>query len=291
LGEGVEPRAEYLRSAVWWFRSRGDLASALQCAEAAIADGGATWIDPRGDLIGVLLAMGDARADESIRELRRELAHHPDPDTLIEMVAEDLVEHGKEREALRWYSIGISDLDPTLIENDSFDLAGLLVSRARLRRVIGLGWDKYDQAAERLQWAMDERRRAESGDLGTDPDATSKMVTLLWWPDTEFDALVRRWPEMAQGYGGTAADHRVQTELHLRAHARAGIQIRVGRGVLADLLAYAESHQLDPLTGQARALYAAELGRTEQASPFPPGRRSPCWCGSGAVYRDCCGAQ
>ena len=290
LEVGVEPRAECLRSAVWWLRQRGDLDQALHCAEQAVADGGTTWVDARGDVISVLLAMDDARADEVIRELRRDLVNDPDPGILIQLVAEGLREHGREREALRWYSIGVADIDPGDIEDDAFGLTLLLTDRWHLRRELGLRRDHYDLAAERVQSAMDEERRTESGDIGLDPDSDSMLMTMLWWPEREFEALVTTWPDLAEGYGGSASGHRAQTEEHLRAHADDGAGLAIGAGVLEEFIAFAQSRDLDPRTGRARAQYAAELGRTGRATAWPPAGNDLCWCGSGTKYERCCGA-
>ncbi|MGH8987317.1 MAG: SEC-C metal-binding domain-containing protein [Acidimicrobiales bacterium] len=42
-------------------------------------------------------------------------------------------------------------------------------------------------------------------------------------------------------------------------------------------------------TGEARSSYAAEIARRGEATPWPPGRNGPCWCGSGRKYKTCCG--
>ena len=63
----------------------------------------------------------------------------------------------------------------------------------------------------------------------------------------------------------------------------------MGAGSFLEFLEFADTKELDPRTGRARAQYAAELGRTGQATSWPPGRNDPCWCGSGTTYKRCCG--
>ena len=180
LEPGARLRAELLRAASDWWRMDGRLDDALRCAEDAISDGGPAWIDPRGQLLGVLLARQDPRADEVIRELRGDLRDLAAPEMLIEVVAEDLVEAGRDREALRWFTIGLADFDPDDLADEDTELHGLLSGRSRIRRSLGLDVDRFDTAAQRVQHFLDERTRRESGDWGVDDDAVG--LTLLYWP-------------------------------------------------------------------------------------------------------------
>ena len=288
LEPGARLRAELLRAASESWFMRGHLDDALRCAEDAVSDGGPAWIDPRGQLLGVLLAREDPRAEEVIRELRGGLRNLADPDLLIEVVAEDLTEAGREREALRWFSIGLADIDPDDIADEDTHLHGLLGGRSRIRRSLGLGIDRFDAAAARVQHFLDERDRRESGDWGTDRDAVG--LHLLYWPEADFERLVERWPDMADGYGGSAAAHLVETEGHLRTYADEGVTVSVGAGDFLEFLEFAETKDVDPRTGVARASYASELGRTGRTTAWPPGRNDPCWCGSGTKYKRCCGS-
>ncbi len=55
------------------------------------------------------------------------------------------------------------------------------------------------------------------------------------------------------------------------------------------LAAHAEEEGLDPASGEARAAYSALRTERGQATPWPPARNAPCWCGSARKYKRCCG--
>jgi uncharacterized protein YecA (UPF0149 family) len=65
--------------------------------------------------------------------------------------------------------------------------------------------------------------------------------------------------------------------------------------VLVDLTveeveAWAAEHGWEPGWGVTHAQVAAEAARGGRGRPWPPGRNEPCWCGSGAKHKRCCGA-
>jgi hypothetical protein len=56
---------------------------------------------------------------------------------------------------------------------------------------------------------------------------------------------------------------------------------------LDEYLPWCQEHDRDP--AEARAHYAADMARLGRSLRWPPGRNEPCWCGSGAKYKRCCG--
>jgi hypothetical protein len=284
LAVGEPPRAECLRSAVDWWQQRGRHDDALRCAEAAIADGGPTWVDARASLLSVLLVTGEARADELEKELRRDLGQCPNVDVMIEMTAEDLENAGRLRAAARWYTLALADADPDEVPGDG-GLERLVARRYGVRRMLGLPVDRYDVIAQSQDDGRLLRRTAPDF-AGT--SRTGVLLTVLHWPPDEFRAFVERWPELAEGYGGTPEEHRAETERHLREFAEQHSNLLVAHGSLADFLAFSERGGTDPRTGEARAHYAAELGRTGRGTPWPPAAHDDCWCGSGHSYQTCC---
>jgi len=86
-------------------------------------------------------------------------------------------------------------------------------------------------------------------------------------------------------------DYRRETEQQMRAMAhRSATPIRVLPLDLPGLLAYAERAGKDPAQRQTRLDYTRwlhEIGHT--GFLWPPDRNAPCWCGSGAKYKKCCG--
>ena len=287
---GSHARAEYLSQAAEFFELRQLYEDALRCLLAARDDGGPTWIDVRVKLVSLHLIRGENdRADELAAELRRSLESVGNLNVAIEWLGDAFHDSGRLREAHRWFTIGLRDIDPEDLDEDDGWALGLLNGRSRARRELGLGHDAYDRAQDRVSEGLLERRRRTDGEWGIDAEATdAKVWTLIHWPAPEFELFAKRWPHLAEGYGGTFAQHRFETEQHLRHYAAFGATVAVGKATLTELLAYAELNSLDPSTGNARASYAAELGRTGQAVPWPPQRAEPCWCGSSASYGECC---
>jgi uncharacterized protein YecA (UPF0149 family) len=110
-------------------------------------------------------------------------------------------------------------------------------------------------------------------------------------PAEEWDAFVQRWPDLLEpSFGNDHGEHRRERERVLRAYREQGQRsLSVARMSAEDLLEHARMHGLDPGSSQARAQYAAELGRLRRTRAWPPGRNEACWCGSGTKYKKCCG--
>src|SRR5207249_2393275 len=78
-------------------------------------------------------------------------------------------------------------------------------------------------------------------------------------------------------------------EADLRVLSAAMAHARPAAVTIEALTAFCEAEHLEPSSPDARARYAASLGMTGDAIEWPPGRNSPCWCGSGVKYKKCCG--
>src|SRR5262245_4063229 len=161
LPPGDFPRAELLRASVEFWRRRGLLDDAERCARASIADGGRTWIDPRADLLGVLLDRGDPTTDEVARRLRRDLDAVPLPLTMVQPLGEELVEAGRRRDALRWYNLALRDVEPDeVVDDEDLDVTLVLRGRYQVRRALRLNPDPFDLAAERTDGQLKKMGRA-----------------------------------------------------------------------------------------------------------------------------------
>lgn len=289
LPVGAVGRAEYLSHAAEFYETHDRLDDALRCLREAIADGGTTWVDVRVRLVRVLLLLGeDDEADNLARELRRSLGSVANIDTVVEWLAEAFEEVGRLREALRWFNLGVRSIDPEVLDDGDDWSLGILNGRSRVRRALGLGHDGYDRARDRVSEGLLERRRRTSGEWGLPEDLGGSAWTLIHWPEPEFQAFAARWPHLAEGYGGTFRQHRIETEQHLRRYASTGLPVSVGMASLEELLAYADEQGLNPTLGSTRAAYAAGIGRSGRAVPWPPERNDACWCGSSLTYRACC---
>lgn len=116
-------------------------------------------------------------------------------------------------------------------------------------------------------------------------------LSVGWFPAGEWEAATAAWPELLDELPAEHARYCQRIEARTKAAATRvlGHQMHLVELDVEGLAAHAEEEDLDPASGEARAGYGAL--RTEQglATPWPPARNAPCWCGSGRKYKRCCG--
>ena len=110
----------------------------------------------------------------------------------------------------------------------------------------------------------------------------------VFWPESEFHALIARWPQLADHLGTTWDEHRRRVERHCAICERSGLRVEqlpadvpgfevtlADRGVICpendDLMAHPDLRSV-----------------TTRTLAWPPARTAPCWCGSGRKYKQCC---
>ncbi|MFI5428230.1 hypothetical protein [Aeromicrobium sp. UC242_57] len=154
---GHAERAEYLTYLADDLTAKGDLEEARETYEAAIADGGKTTLNPRSGMLTVALRSGD---EAWITEMLDTLMQLSRKDGLVigdyGWIGEALEESGRFREALRWFTIPLRDLQPGHV--DRLPLI-CLNGRYRTRRELGMPLDAYDDAHDmwiRLDTQLDE---------------------------------------------------------------------------------------------------------------------------------------
>lgn len=288
LAPGSPGRAAWLSHAGEAWELARDPGRARACFEAAITDGGDTYLDPRAQLLGIALDLGEtARAEDLLAELDQAVGDGGQQGEFVhETVGEALEMHGRLEEALRWYTAGL-----TASEGESPDGPdiGCLNGRFRVRRALGMPMDKYDELCEeRRAEYVDE---VDDDDLILDaPDERSVPLAVLYWPPGELEALLARWPSLVEDYGRDRDEHRAGVERRLRHLAEAHSWLAVGHGSVEELVAFAADRGDNAEHHMPRGLYAAYLAREGRTTPWPPGRDDGCWCGSGLKYTQCCGA-
>ena len=154
---GSMSRAEaYMRAGEQWLLA-DEPAVAAERFELAMADGGATFADPRAPLARAMFALG--RHDEGlalIRELDHEGAEgRRDPRT-CDLIAELLAEQGDMDGALHWATSGA---DECRRRGDRAELRLLLSLRYRIRNDLGLPEDDYDRLLDELTVGTGEGQR------------------------------------------------------------------------------------------------------------------------------------
>lgn len=115
-----------------------------------------------------------------------------------------------------------------------------------------------------------------------------------WFPAAEFAAARERWGE--DRFTPASAGHSAYcaaVERTLRAgDAITGRNPRLVAITVAAAEAFAAGEGWEPSWPVTHDQLAAAMLRDDPAAgaPWPPGRNEPCWCGSGAKYKRCCGA-
>lgn len=146
---GQEGRAETLSRIADELASDGQHEAASATYQQVADDGGRTILSPYAGLLDIALAQDDeARADELLALL---LAKSRADGLVIgdyEWVAESLEEAGRPRQALRWFTIPLRDIQPGDLDLMP-DLC--LEGRWRVRRALGMPVDAYDEAREVLR--------------------------------------------------------------------------------------------------------------------------------------------
>jgi hypothetical protein len=230
-----------------------------------------------------------------------------------EIAAETLEAHDELESAHGFFSTALTQL-LTPGEDVPYATQSLLIGRHRVRRLMGVAHDAWDELADALHTAavpLDElhdpkrlwslgssdpgeiqaeitRIRAE---LGTYRTALSRPfpVAVLHWPEGELRELLAAYPELAQEYV-SHEDHLARLEAALRdLHATGTPNLGIVTGTVPSYEAFAASEAASPSDPDLLPQYATTLAARGRAVPWPPARSAACWCGSGRAYRECHG--
>ncbi|MCS0634638.1 SEC-C domain-containing protein [Streptomyces sp. LP05-1] len=231
-----------------------------------------------------------------------------------QVAAEALEAHDELEAAQEVFSRAVEALVPSADDEVPYPAQSLLAGRHRVRRLLGLGHDDHDVLADRLHrgtvpldelhdpkrvWALGSSDPAElaaeitrlRSELGTYRTALSRPfpVALLLWPTGELAELLAAYPELESEYP-THAEHLAGIEAALRELAAAGTpNLGVVRGTVPSYEAFAASEAASPANPTLLPQYATTLAARGRATPWPPLRTAPCWCGSDRPYAQCHG--
>ncbi|MFI8810020.1 MULTISPECIES: SEC-C metal-binding domain-containing protein [unclassified Streptomyces] len=190
----------------------------------------------------------------------------------------------------------------------------LLTGRHRVRRLMGVEHDPWDELADALHtatvpldelhdpkrlWALGSSDPGElqaeiirlRSELGTYRTALSRPfpVAVLHWTEAELRELLTAYPVLTIEYA-THADHLDQLEAALRdLHATGTPNLGIVTGTVPSYEAFAASEAASPADPDLLPQYATILAARGRAVPWPPARSAACWCGSGNAYRECHG--
>jgi hypothetical protein len=148
LAPGAPGRAQLLYSLGSQCLRLEDRDGALVWFERAAEEPGEVIIDPRrGTLQGLLEDGRNEEADALERELRRSSAAGDYRGFFHEPIAVTLEMNGRQKAALRWFSIGVLALDP---DDPTAEEIGCLNGRYRIRRSLDLPMDQLDLIADEV---------------------------------------------------------------------------------------------------------------------------------------------
>lgn len=270
----------------------GDLTLAVTLA--ARAAGAAETRGPRHGHARALYAellLRAGREDEGMAILGALRGSLTSDESAIYYVSEALEQVGRVELAVQWLTAALetalerrsavaSRRGHRVYEQAAVIAFALAQVRHRLRRELDLPHDEHDVLADQL--------RAAADDVLGDEDYEGAAV--LFWPRAEFDALVLRWPGLAETYGADWGEHRARVQRGLVSLSESGeARLAVFDGAVKDLADFLTRHGGDPTDPDVRQDY---VEHREQADPvrrlWPPPRNQACWCGSRAKYKKCC---
>lgn len=199
-------------------------------------------------------------------------------------------------------------------EEVPYAVQSLLTGRHRVRRLLALPHDAWDELAGALHtapvpldelhdpkrlWSLGSSDPAElkaeitrlRAELGSYRTALSRPfpVAVLHWPAGELRELLATYPELTEEYVDHAT-HLSRLEASLRdLHAAGTPNLGIVRGTVPSYEAFAASEATSPATPSLLPQYATTLAARGRATPWPPSRTAACWCGSGEAYGGCHG--
>ena len=268
----------------------GDDESALHCllplAELSGLDGSLA----RVQIAELYFEAG--RDEEALAQLDMiESAHEREP-MAYSAAAELLLHHGDDDAALRWYTMGalrLTEQQRAAARGEGGWLASyypLLWQRHLLRQRLGLEQDDFEDGL----WEPPLRRRSfrPTSEVLDDPRVSrAKTMRILVWPEPDFVAAKRRWPDALDG---TFDDYRTRLESQYRELSRRSRgKLVIVHGRFDRMREWARRTGGDMEDEQVRLGHMEQQFARGEVVAWPPGRNAACWCGSNAKYKKCCG--
>jgi hypothetical protein len=115
----------------------------------------------------------------------------------------------------------------------------------------------------------------------------SATVLAVFWPETEHEKLIARWPRLSSEVGTTWDEHRQQVERHCAFVVRSGHSVIQSSGNVSGFEAFLQDKRVTNPSPEDLGAYP-EMRTQPAMISWPPPRTAPCWCGSGRKYKQCC---
>jgi uncharacterized protein YecA (UPF0149 family) len=118
--------------------------------------------------------------------------------------------------------------------------------------------------------------------------AYATAVLSVFWPESQYRALIARWPHLADEVGGSWDEHRRNVERYRAVVEREGLAVNQVAADLRDFEAFLAARRVTTPTKDDLTAYPDARDASAVWVAWPPDRTAACWCGSGRKYKQCC---
>ncbi|WP_291412935.1 SEC-C metal-binding domain-containing protein [Actinophytocola sp.] len=289
LVEHPEDRGEILIEAADAWHLAGEHDRAVELLTEAAALGGEDGGHARVALAEVLFDLDrGAEAATQLDALRADPLPDPAP---YYLAGELMAERGDFEQALTWFELAAGqltedDIADMATESEVFSpAAAILAGRLNARQELGLPVDELDESVLALDSDFDGFGDLDARIAEGEPPAE---VRVLFWPRAEVAPAHARWPELVESADADAVlrEHEVANQDMSVAGVARITMVPLTTAKLADFAARTGG---DPLSDITRRACLDEIVDEGGLIDWPPARNEPCWCGSAAKYKKCCG--
>ncbi len=125
-----------------------------------------------------------------------------------------------------------------------------------------------------------------AGTVGRYAYATAALS--VFWPESQFHALIARWPHLAREVGASWDEHRRTVERYCAVIEREGLAVNQVPADLRDFVAFLVGRDVTTPSRDDLLAYPDVHNASTAWAAWPPDRTARCWCGSGRKYKQCC---
>jgi hypothetical protein len=127
------------------------------------------------------------------------------------------------------------------------------------------------------------------GPLDRQPWPALSGGSMVWWPEREYDRLVRQVGEVTNFLGTRWSDHAAIVESAMRTAAAVSTEpISLVEASFVGFTMFVAMRKADPREASTMTAFTTFMGTENKPVRWPPPPRKPCWCQSGRRYKDCC---
>lgn len=133
------------------------------------------------------------------------------------------------------------------------------------------------------------RRTGQDGPLDSRPWPAICDGCLVWWPEAEYDRLVRQVSLATHFLGARWSDHTAIVESAMRTAAAVSAgPVSLVAATFDVFTTFLLARKADPREATTMTSLTPFMRTASKPVQWPPSLRKSCWCGSGYRYRDCC---